>query len=284
MSILIDYNGVAVAGAISGARYGNDQGEDSIRHSILNSIRTHRAKHVAKCGEVVICCDARNYWRKESFPQYKAKRKQAMDDSKQDWDELFRCIELVLNELQDNFPYKVVRVDRCEADDIIGVLCEQTQDFGKYEQMMIISGDKDFAQLQKYSNVQQYAPVQRKFIKEDNAQEFLAEHILTGDRIDGIPNVLSADNCFVEGTRQTPLRQPVIKKLLADPQSMGPDVARNILRNKRLIDLSETPDPLKREIINNYDSQDASANSGKVLNYLIDKRCRLLTEVAGDFI
>ena len=279
--ILIDYNGIAVSNAVA---MGLGVDEDTIRHMILNSIRIHRVKHNAKCGEVVICCDARNYWRRDDFPAYKHSRKKAMSASKLDWTELFRVIEMVLKELEENFPYKVIRIDRCEADDIIGELCEYTQEFGQYEKVMIISGDKDFAQLQKYDNVAQYAPVQRKFIKEDNPKQFLDEHVLKGDTSDGVPNVLSADDCFVEGTRQTPLRKKLFDQLVADPKALGEEVYRNIQRNRRLIDLSETPDSLKKDIINSFTSQDPSANKGKVLNYLIDKRCRLLTEIAGDFI
>jgi hypothetical protein len=279
--ILIDYNAIAISNVIA-TKLQVD--ENIIRHQILNSIRIHRAKHTAKCGEVVICCDASNYWRKDDFPQYKHSRGKTRDTDKIDWDELFRIIELVLSELRDNFPYKVIRIDRCEADDIIAELCEHTQEFGQYERMMIISGDKDFAQLQKHDNIAQYAPVQRKFIKEDNAKGFLAEHILKGDAADGIPNVLSQDDCFVEGIRQTPLRRKVVDQLLADPNALGEDVYRNIQRNTKLIDLTQIPVSLKEQIINSFNSQQPAANKGKVLNYLIDKQCRLLIESAGDFI
>ena len=279
--ILIDFNGIAVSNAVA---MGLEADEDVIRHMILNSIRLHKTNHQMKCGDVVICCDAGNYWRRDDFPAYKHSRKKAMNDGKRDWTELFRIIELVLSEIQDNFPYKVIRIDRCEADDIIGELCAYTQEFGQYEKVMIISGDKDFAQLQQHKNVAQYAPVQRKYIKEENAKQFLDVHILKGDSSDGVPNVLSADNCFVEGTRQTPLRKKILDQLLDDPRSMGEEIYRNIQRNTRLINLAFTPDTLKQEIINTFNEQDPSANKGKVLQYLIDKRCRLLTEIAGDFI
>lgn len=52
-----------------------------------------------------------------------------------------------------------------EADDIINSLVEYTQEFGNYEKVMIISGDKDFAQLQKYSNVDQYSPITKSLLK-----------------------------------------------------------------------------------------------------------------------
>ena len=278
--ILIDYNAIAISSVVAMKM---DPEENMARHMILNSIRMHRVKHKAKYGEVVICCDGGKNWRKDVFPQYKFKRKDARKESKMDWNELFRITNMVQQELKDNFPYKVVEVDECEADDIIGVLVDQTQEFGQHEDVMIISGDKDFAQLQKYGNVAQYSPVQKKFIKIDTPRKQLMELILKGDKDDGVPNVLSGDNVFVEDVRQTPLRQKVLDELIKDPKSQGEETYRNYLRNKKLIDLSETPDPIRKEIIYNYTNQKAS-DRGKVLPYLVEKRCRMLLESVEEFV
>ena len=279
--ILIDYNAIAISNVVAMKM---DPDENMVRHMILNSIRMHRAKHKANYGEVVICCDGFKNWRKDVFPQYKFKRKDARKESKMDWNELFRITNMVQQELKENFPYKVVEVDEVEADDIIGVLCEDTQEFGRHQNVMIISGDKDFAQLQKYDNIAQYSPVQKKYIKEPTPRKQLMELVLKGDTSDGVPNVLSGDNVFVEGIRQTPLRQKIIDQLINDPQVMGEEIYRNYLRNKKLIDLSETPDPLKDKIIYNYEQQDQWENKSKVFPYLVEKRCRRLLEDVEDFI
>ena len=201
-----------------------------------------------------------------------------------DWNEIFRIMNMIREEIKENFPYKVVEVDEVEADDIIGVICEDTQEFGRGEDVMIISGDKDFAQLQKYSNIYQYSPITRKYIKEKTPRKQLLELILKGDTADGIPNVLSGDDVFVDGVRQTPLRQNKIDELIKDPKALGEEVYRNYLRNKKLIDLTETPENLKEKIIYNYESQDKWHNKGKVFPYLVDKRCRRLLEDVRDFI
>ena len=278
--ILIDYNAIAISNVVAMKM---EVEEDMVRHMILNSIRMHRVKNKAKYGEIVICCDGFKNWRKDAFPPYKHKRKDARKESKMDWKELFRITNLVQQEIKDNFPYKVVDVAECEADDVIGVLVEQTQEFGNHEEVMIISGDKDFAQLQKYDNVAQYSPVQKKFIKADTPRKQLMELILKGDTSDGVPNVLSGDNVFVEGVRQTPLRQNKIDQLINDPKSMGEEIYRNYLRNKKLIDLSETPDSVRKEIIYNYNNQEVS-DRGKVFPYLVDKRCRMLLESVEEFV
>lgn len=277
--ILIDYNAIAISNVVAMKM---DVEENMVRHMILNSIRMHRVKHKEKYGEVVICCDGGKNWRKEYFPAYKHKRKSARKDSKMDWNELFRITNMVLQEIKENFPWKVVEVDECEADDIIGEMVRYTQEFGQYENIMIISGDKDFAQLQKFDNVAQYSPVQKKFIKEDNPRLQIWNLVLKGDTSDGVPNVLSADNCFVDEIRQTPLRQNKIDQLIDDPKSLGEEVYRNYLRNKNLIDLDYTPEAIKKTIVERYDSYLVPKQN--VMNYLIEKRCRMLIESVTEFV
>lgn len=279
--ILVDYSAIAISNVVTQKL---EIEEDLIRHMILNSLRMHRVKHREKFGELVLCIDGSKNWRKDIYPQYKYKRKDARKESKMDWSEVFRIMNMVKEELKENFPYKVVEVDEVEADDIIGVLCEDTQEFGRGEDVMIISGDKDFAQLQKYNNIHQYSPITRKYIKEATPRKQLMELILKGDTADGVPNVLSGDDVFVDGERQTPLRQKKIDELINDPKALGEEVYRNYLRNKKLIDLSETPDHLKKKIIYNYENQDRWDNKGKVFSYLVEKRCRRLLEDVKDFI
>ena len=76
--------------------------------------------------------------------------------------------------------------------------------------VMILSGDKDFIQLQKYPNVKQYSPITKKMINGMNPDDYLKEHVLKGDTSDGVPNVLSPDNTFVDGIRQRPLSKKKI--------------------------------------------------------------------------
>jgi len=279
--IIIDYNGIAITNIVTQKL---DPDENLIRHMILNSIRMYRAKFKDKFGEVVITGDAGNNWRYKEFPQYKAARKKNRKTSKMDWNEIFRIINQVREEIRDNMPYKVIHVERCEADDIIGVLAYNTQEFGQHEDVMIISADKDFAQLQKFNNISQYSPMLKKYIKVEHPRKQLLEMILRGDTSDGVPNVLSGDNVFVDEIRQTPLRQKVVDQLIEDPSSQGPEVLRNIQRNRLLIDLQSTPKVLKEEIINTFNGQDKWSNKGKVLPFLIEKRCRRLVDDIGDFI
>lgn len=279
--IIIDYNGIAISNIVTQKL---DIDENLIRHMILNSIRMYRSMFKEKYGEVVIAGDAGNNWRYKAFPQYKAARKKNRKTSTIDWNEVFRITNMVWDELGENFPYKTIKVDGCEADDIVGVLCENTQEFGQYENVMIVSADKDFAQLQKYDNISQYSPMQKKYIKVEHPRKQLLELILKGDTSDGVPNVLSGDNVFVDGERQTPLRKPIMEALMEDPSSQGPEVLRNIQRNRKLIDLSSTPKELQEEILNQFTFQDRYDNRGKVFPFLVEKRCRRLIDDIKDFI
>jgi hypothetical protein len=282
--ILIDYSGVSIAPIVMGQAKFND--ENLLRHMILNTIRMYRQKFKAY-GEVVIVADGGGNWRKEVYPEYKFKRKENREESKIDWDEAFRIINMVLQEIKDNFPYKVIHQWGCEADDSIAEIVKWTQEFGNYEKVMIVSADKDFKQLQKFDNVHQYSPMTKKLIKVDNPRLELEEHILTGDAGDGVPNVLSDDKVFAEGRRQNILSAKKKEALMNDPQSLGEEVYRNYLRNKKMIDITESsamPDHIRKEIINTFESQDKSDYKKQVLNYFIKHQCRNLIEVLDEFI
>ena len=282
--IIVDYHGLAIATVA----VNKVNEENLLRHMILNSIRQYRVKYGKEFGEIVLACDGANNWRRNYFPQYKAKRKKNREQSDFDWNEAFRIIHKIKDEILENFPYKVIHVNECEADDIIGTLCENTQEFGQYEEVMIISADKDFLQLQRYPNVRQYSPLLKKEYKESAPMVSLIEKILTGDAGDGVPNVLSDDDVFVEGRRQTPLskkKKETIKEDLADGELLyAASWYRNYQRNETLIDLTKTPDRLKKQIVEEFNSQDQWDNKGKVFPYLINNNMKMLIESVEEFI
>jgi hypothetical protein len=278
--ILVDYSGIAISNIFTQKM---DVSEHLIRHMILNSLRMYNLKHRKEYGQMVIACDGGS-WRKQIYPQYKAHRKANRDDSGLDWTEFFRILTLVRNEIAENFPYKVVHINNIEADDIIGTLTEKTQNFGQHEPVMIISSDKDFIQLQQYSNVKQFSPMTKSFIKEKDPVKYLFDHTVRGDSGDGIPNILSPDNTFVDKIRQKPVSAKKVDAWYASRSSldtvMNQETYRNFQRNTALIDLSKVPQDKKDSIINTFDSAKPNSN---ILNYLISKRCTQLIECAEEF-
>ena len=282
--ILIDYSGIAISAVVAQKL---PPEENLLRHMLLNSIRMYRKRYTKEYGEIVVACDAPNTWRRAVFPYYKAKRREARkkDESGTDWSAIFEIMAKVQQEMSENLPWTVLQIEGAEADDIIGTLAANTQEFGKHEPVMVVSSDKDFIQLQRYKNVAQYSPARKKLLAVDNAMEELRNHILSGDSGDGIPNVLSDDDCFVtEGKRQKPLTKKMRARL--DSGELVEQYMTNIERNINLIDLTRTPASLKSEIINKFEEQrEAVKNNGsKTLPYLIEKQCKLLIEEVGDFI
>jgi 5'-3' exonuclease len=238
---------------------------------------------------MVIACDSRS-WRKDAYPQYKANRKTGRDKSEVDWDSVFQTFTKVKEELKENFPYIVVTVDGAEADDIIATLVKETQEFGKNEPVMIISSDKDFVQLHRYGNVKQYSPITKKFVTHEKPVEYLYEHIFKGDSSDGVPNVLSDDDTFVDMDKR---QRPLSKKKIAlwidninDLESvMTYDELRNYQRNKKVIDLNEIPDEVTNNIKQEVENSQPSKLAGsKVLNYLIQNRLNSLVESVQEFL
>ena len=282
--IIIDFSQISIASFM--AQPGAELSEQFLRHMILNSIRMYNKKYRDDYGQMVIACDGSNSWRKRVFPQYKAHRKKARAESTMDWELFFTYLNQIREEIQANFPYKFVHIAGVEADDVIGTLVEQTQEFGKAEPVMIVSSDGDFIQLQKYKNVKQFSPIQKKVIANSNAKLYLFEHIIRGDKGDGIPNILSDDNAIVDGVRQSPITQKKIDAWLAkaeDLKSVMDDTTyRNYQRNQQLIDLSLIPQDIKDSIINTYESQVLPPRA-RILDYLIKKRCKLLVESVSEF-
>lgn len=284
--IIVDYSGIAIASIFSQLK--SEKIEESfIRHLILNTLRMYNVKYRAKYGEMVLACDGGS-WRKTFYPEYKAGRRKNREESSLDWTEIFRILNKIQDEIKEELPYTVLKVAHAEADDIIGTLVENTQEFGKYEPVMIISADKDFIQLQKYDNVSQFSPMTKKLVSDKNADRYLFNHVIRGDSGDGVPNILSADDVFVKGDRQTPITTKKLDAWFAAFQkgklqeSMDDNTYRNYMRNRTVIDLACSPSDLKKEIILSYENAPKKGN-GRILNYLIANRCNQLISCAEEF-
>ena len=286
--ILLDYNQISISNLMVHMNKNAILDEDLVRHMVLNSIRLYKKRFGDKYGEVVICCDDKNYWRKDIFPYYKAHRKGDREKSPYDWNTIFECLNKIRDELKETFPYRVIRVERAEADDIIGTLCHEHGVLGFMpgyaERILILSGDKDFSQLQKYANVEQYSPMTKKWIRVNNPERYLREHIMRGDRGDGIPNFLSNDACLVNGERQKPLSTRKLNDwVVSDVDDFCNDMMkRNYNRNEMLVNLDLVPQHIQDDVKEQYDKYEVPEKRG-LLNYFIKNKLKLLTEHIGEF-
>ena len=277
--IIVDINQIMISNLMVTIHRDNlELGEDLIRHMVLNSLRGHNKKFRKQYGEMVIACDSGNVWRRTIFPNYKAGRKANREKSEHDWEYIFDLLSKVKNEIKQFLPYKVIEVESVEADDIIAVLCKRTN-----ERVLILSGDKDFIQLHN-DRIKQYNPVLNKFVGQgENPSLYIREHILKGDRSDGIPNVLSDDNVFIEGRRQRPLSKKKIEAWCNEiVPTFNEEEQKNYDRNRKLIDLSCLPKDIEDKINNEFNDVKV-ATRDKILGYFINKKLKTLIESIDEF-
>jgi hypothetical protein len=296
--ILVDYSQVALANFLSFkaelTRGTEAEVINLIRHATLSTLKYYKKKYSNEYGEMVICCDGRKYWRREFFEHYKAGRKKARDASDLNWTLIFDTLSQLRNDLVENFPYRVIHIDRAEADDIIAVLAKWTQENGMVQQglmeepqkVLVLSSDGDFIQLQKYDNVTQWSPMQKKYIKttmKELHEKKITHIVKAGD--DGIPNILSPDDVFVKGERQKPVSAKRLQEFIENGflACKNDDERRNWHRNCTLVDFDHIPEDIQNSITDAYLNSKPVKDKMKIMTYLANHRCKLLLEELEDF-
>lgn len=280
--ILLDNNQIILANMFHALKVESEINEDLLRHLVLNSYRLIRKSFVEKYGEIVICHDSSNSWRKQYFPEYKANRTKMKEKSNYDWDKIYSILNSIRDEISNIFPYKNMKVESCEADDIIAILAKHLY---KYEKIVIVSNDKDFQQLQRYPNICQYSNLKREMISCEKPDIFLLEHILRGDSGDGIPNVISDDDSFVDDEKR---QNRLTKKIMNDIVEGLDDIktskyARNWQRNETLINFDKIPNNIESSILDEWNKPMSVTNRSKILPYMITKRLKNLIENIEEF-
>ena len=288
--ILVDFTQIAIGGIMVALNRGEELDEDLVRHLVLNSLRYYRSKFNEKYGELIICCDSKHYWRRDYFPNYKANRKKERQSTGHDWDVIFECLNNIRDELKEHFPYKVLEVYGAEADDIIATLVKTVK---LDNENLILSSDKDFIQLHGL-HVDQFSPVTKKILNGGDPLKFLREHIIKGDRSDGVPNILSADDTFITEKRQKPIRKTMLSELTEALDTWEPDKlfqlakcpkdtwVRNWQRNETLIDLNKIPTDIMKKINREFDEAKVGSRSN-LFNYFIENKLTKLIDNLGDF-
>lgn len=298
--IVVDFNQTAISTLMAelAGRTDVEIRKDLIRHMIVNAIRSYKVKFGNEFGELVIACDNRHYWRKDKFPHYKASRKKARQESGFDWKLIFDTLAEIRAELNAFFPYTVIDVDGAEADDVIAILAQWSQEndlqqdgaFGDNipKPFLVLSGDHDFIQLQKFKNVQQFSPIHKKWIKPDSTiHSYLMEHIVKGDKGDGIPNILSPDDCFVTESRQKKIMQKKLDEWQKIPldefhNHVPVEVARNFQRNRYLIDFDYIPDAVRNNVLTAWTQREHKDRS-QLLNYFIANKMKNMIDHLSEF-
>jgi hypothetical protein len=296
--ILIDYSQVALAAILTFQRElkgTESEVKNLIRHVTLSTIKSYKKKYGKEYGDLVICCDGRKYWRKEFFEHYKGMRKSNREKSDLDWGLIFDTLSEMRVDLANHFPYKVLHIDRAEADDIIAVMTKYVQEnelvqeglVEESQKVLILSSDKDFKQLQLYPNVKQWSPMQKKYVTATKQEiiEYKIEHIVKGDTGDGVPNILSKDDVFMNGERQKPMSAKRLQEFFENGfiACKNDEERRNWHRNATLVDFDFIPEDVSKTIIDSYLNTKPTGDKMAIMQYLIDHKCRLLLDELEDF-
>ena len=296
--ILVDYSQVALAAILTFQRElkgTESEVKNLIRHVTLSTIKSYKKKYGKEYGEMVICCDGRKYWRKEYFEYYKASRKKNREASDLDWKLIFDTLSEMREDLRTYFPYRVIHVDRAEADDVIAVMAKYLQEnllvqeglVEESQKILILSSDKDFKQLQLYPTVKQWSPMQKKYVtaSKQEIRDFMIEHIVKGDTGDGIPNIFSKDDVFVIGERQKVCSAKRLAEFIENGEAAcrNDDEKRNWKRNSVLVAFENIPPDVSEDIIKAYLNTTPNTDKMKIMNYLMENRCRLLLDEIEDF-
>jgi len=275
--ILMDMNQIILHNLFARMKNVNEIDEDLVRHMVINSLRIYRNKFHREYGELVLTYDGGNYWRKDIFLHYKAKRKIKQNSDDIDWNKIFGLITTIRDEIKETFPYKTIKLTHVEADDIIAVLAKKFSN----EKNIIISSDKDFQQLQRYENISQYSLKTKSMLVCDDPEDFLTTHIIKGDSSDGIPNILSDDDVFMnEDKRQKPCGQKKINQIKSEMTDWIS--TPNWERNQTLVDFNYIPDWVNDKILEEWDKP-IEGNRSMLLNYFITHKLKNLMEDIQEF-
>lgn len=234
-------------------KYNKSGLQKSVIKKIINVLKQYKRTF----GGVVLCVDCPfKSWRHGIFEHYKFTRKAHKETMDFDWDKYFTYYNDILDSFRANLPVKIVMCQGAEGDDVIATL---TKHFHTRENILIWSSDRDFLQLQKYNNVQQYSYKKKEMLRVDDPVMSLNEKIVQGDKGDGIPNCLSNDKVFVNGERQKRITDKVKFVLLENgkpPEQNAPnrEILENLERNRKLIDFDCIPTELDKNIIECYNT------------------------------
>ncbi len=219
------------------------------RYLIIDNIYKSLSRN-KNINEIILAVDFPLSWRKLYWNRYKESRKLARDKAGINWEEFYQHMDNLLEEITEHLPFKVIRVQNAEADDVIAVICMERK--SKYT---IISTDEDYLQLLS-TNVNVFNPIKKKYMTCPSPKAFIIEKCLIGQKKDDIFNIRTPlDHPF--GKRKPPFGKAQLKKIF----EMGymdwlekEDLVERFNVNRVLMDFTKIPITIKTRILNTYDS------------------------------
>jgi len=284
------------AGLVSGFSLSTSEGVDTtVLFAMLNMIRHQVDKY--KPGEVCVCWDWEGSKIKEAiYPEYKEARKVIREKKDYFIDKsLFIDIGKQIRELQVVLPHfgiKQVKVRGVEADDVIGLLCEELKG------VLVVSSDKDLLQLVNDGALVYYSPrdilvTKQNFLElfDVPPELFLYYKSIMGDKSDNIAGLkgfghkTSAKlvlkhghwkNWFTHQSRV--MNEPLLKEeVLGDLNKSQKEeiskegVIETLDRNYSLMKAGYLVQDLKDEVLKEFMEQTTTFNQEEIEKHFIDK-------------
>lgn len=288
--MIIDISNISVATLMNNFKPANqnDISLSIVRHLVLDTLRNNVVKFKGEYPEIVIAFDDNKYWRRSKAWYYKKKRSIDHENSDWDWDRLNSFLHPTFDEIRTVMPYKGIRVDFAEADDVIGVVTKDAVAKGK--RVLIVSADTDFIELQKYSGVRQWSPTLKKWVKPKygSPRNDLRMKIIKGDKKDSIACIKARSDYIlskVEGERAPAIRASELEIWLdaVDPTTeMPPEWAARYKENEILRDFDFIPKDIADSILEAYNSPKLGSKS-KMETYFMENKLKRMFEKLSDF-
>lgn len=217
----------------------NRRKEEFVTELIFKEMITYIAKFSIenKVDGIMVACDSPHVWRKDIFPSYKS----ASNHEDVYYDECIRAANLCKDFFRECTNSQILEVPRAEADDIIGVFCNESENV----ENIIMSSDKDFIQLLS-ETTSLYSPTQKEWRKSEDPQFDLFVKCIRGDRNDCVPSAFpKVYQTRLEKAWNDPLE---MQNLVETVRKDGVKVFDALEMNLNLIDLSCVPEWLKENI------------------------------------
>lgn len=199
-TLIFDFSQIAYSAKFQTDGKGSDLWQLNLWRSVVLKMLKKHIKNFNP-DDVVLAMDGKHSWRKDVDEYYKKNRYESKKDNN-DWISFYSEMNNFIDELINIFPYKCIKLENVEGDDIIAILTQKIPG-----EIVIISSDHDLTQLMLYNkNITIFNPIKNEeipFYSESELKLIQETHIIKGDTGDGVPNIFSDRNTFtVKGKRQ----------------------------------------------------------------------------------
>lgn len=222
---------------------------------------------------LVITTDGRGGWRKDVYNDYKATR---TTDEDFYYKETLEAANMAFDFFRGYTHAYCLAVDKAEADDIIAVWCQESDE--RFVQNTVLSTDTDFVQLID-ERTRVYSPTQKEFRETEDVMFDLFLKCIRGDRNDNIPSAFPRvrttrlEKAWEDDLELLNILETVLPDNTPIKANAGKKVGELLEFNMNLIDLTRQPSYIRDNILDaimNYEISDSPYSQIQAKKFLVD--------------